>query len=283
MENQYDGVFHKLLAEKQGYDGFFDEVFGFLRRKTDFFTDFKKAEAVIAKSGEKHVKLLNAQKAKKKETPVPKKQEPPKPKPKETKKAETPKPAPTKPQEKTDSDKLAPNSGNGGQTDTYYWTQTLEEVSLTVPLVDNLGKRNMIIELTTTHCYISTKDKSTVYINDEWCENIHADDTIWLIEEDSKGNKLLSITITKWRNDMKWWDRVVKKEPKIDTSKINPEPSKISDLQGDMKTQVSKMMFDMQQKQQGKPSSDELEKQAKIQQFMKAHPEMDFSNAKFGN
>lgn len=121
-------------------------------------------------------------------------------------------------------------------------------------------------------------------IDGKWKERINSEESFWTIEDgevQDYSGKYIHISLEKWKNQTSWWNTPIQGDNEINTQKINPEPSKLSDLDGETRSTVEKMMFDMRQKQQGLPSSDELQKQEKLKEFMKAHPEMDFSKCKF--
>ena len=57
----------------------------------------------------------------------------------------------------------------------------------------------------------------------------------------SEDQKAISILLTK-HDQMEWWRCVVKGEPEIDSQKVEPENSKLSDLDPETRSTVEKMM-----------------------------------------
>lgn len=185
--------------------------------------------------------------------------------------------APTKPQSDANVKEprvAAPNKGNGLDMDNYSWTQTLQEVSLNVPIPPGTKARFVVVEIKKDRLKVGLKNQPPV-IDGELCQIVKPDDCYWSIED----QKTISILLTK-HNQMEWWKSLLKGGPEIDTQKVEPENSKLSDLDPETRQTVEKMMFDQRQKSMGLPTSDEMQKQEILKKFMAEHPEMDFSRAK---
>lgn len=189
---------------------------------------------------------------------------------------------------------LKPNAGNGLDLETYSWTQTLAEVVICVPLPKGTKAKDCEMKISRDSLKVavrglrgaseaavvaSSSSSFTPVLDGPLDATVKAEDSFWNILD----GQTLEIALTKM-DKMRWWSRVVAIEgtPQIDTSAVEPENSKLGDLDSETRATVEKMMWDQRQKALGLPTSEEARRAEILEKFKAQHPELDFSNAKIG-
>jgi CS domain/N-terminal conserved domain of Nudc. len=181
-----------------------------------------------------------------------------------------------------------PPLGNGGTVPgRYTWTQTLSELSVSIPVPDGTRGKDVSVVLNKNHLKVGLLSQirsspkgsgsESWIVDSALTKAIVVDDSFWTIED---GNRIV-LNLQKL-NGMEWWDSVCKDDSaKIDVRAIQPENSSLSDLDGETRKTVEKMMYDQRQKAMGLPTSEEQNKLDMLEKFKAQHPELDFSQAKF--
>lgn len=171
---------------------------------------------------------------------------------------------------------VQPNEGNGGTCKDYTWTQTLQEVEIRIPFKDVQRVRGNELDIKIGKKKLKVVRKSQrALIDGELSYDVVVEDSTWTIED----KNVVVITLFKI-DQITWWSSVVKGDEEIDTQKVAPQNSNLSELDGETRSMVEKMMYDQRQKSAGLPTSDQQRKQEALNKFMKQNPQMDFSQAK---
>ncbi|EQL02399.1 hypothetical protein G6O67_007634 [Ophiocordyceps sinensis] len=183
-------------------------------------------------------------------------------------------------QEPTPAEEAAARATEAGEQAAlpYKWSQTIGDLDLSFTVAGNLKSRDLVVDLKKQSLDAGVKGQDPV-IKGQLPHAIRVDESTWTLSTNTDGTKTVEIHLDKV-NKMEWWAHVVTSAPTIDVSKIQPESSKLSDLDGETRGMVEKMMFDQRQKEAGQPTSDEQKKRDILKKFQEQHPEMDFSKAK---
>lgn len=191
---QFDGILMTVIQKGGGIAPFFDSVFGFLQRKTDFFGNQTEAKSFVQNSFGKWEKLYKEkidretkikqrkeeeEKARKKPTETTsasvkeitpeeferrQKEEEAKKKSKEQpKETSSDKKEDEKDEDKLQEGHIMPNKEKGADCGKYSWGQMfIKEISITVPVPASVRGKDLKIELLANRIYVGIKGQDPI-------------------------------------------------------------------------------------------------------------------------
>eukprot|EP00501_MAST-03F_sp_TOSAG23-6_P001036 GSMAST32.ASY1.ANO1.1078.1 assembled CDS len=185
----------------------------------------------------------------------------------------------------TDDGKQIP-IGNGGITSNYWWTQTLDDVTVNIPVPFGTKSKDI-------NCAFST-DKICIRLDNSESSNVRLLDGVfdmavrpseclWQIEDSIFQTSERIITLTLDKKVSTWWKSVLKGHQEIDCTKVD-STQKLETYNSETQAAIRKIMFDQSQKAKGLPSSDEIKTKTLLETAMKAPgaPNLDISATRIG-
>lgn len=125
----------------------------------------------------------------------------------------------------------------------YTWRQELGEVDIVVPVPKGTRARELSVTIQKKKLSVGIKGNEKI-LDGELCREIKLEDSTWTLGKRIYVASSLHLTIItedqesvvihlEKVNQQQWWENVLTHHPKIDTRKIQPENSKLSDLDGE--------------------------------------------------
>jgi len=150
---------------------------------------------------------------------------------------------------RTEDGKLIP-IGNGGFTDIYYWTQSLEELTVYIDVPSGTRGRDVKCDIHTAHMKLVVN--GIVLMEGSFDGTVIADECMWTMSADGG----CSVIIHMEKRRKTWWKCVLEGDDEIDCTKVD-STRKIGEYDEATQGTIRKIQHDERQRRLGLPTSEE--------------------------
>ena len=160
--------------------------------------------------------------------------------------------------------------GNGGSTSRYVWTQTLDEVTVHIPLPNGIRAKDLKVDIGSNSIVIREKGQSSSGldvlfppIEGTLFARIRPSESTWTLETTTTttANPALKITTLQLILDKAiktWWETVISGDnPIIDTTMVD-STRHIGSYDEETQAEIRRIMFDQRQERLGLPTSQQI-------------------------
>ncbi|CAG9771633.1 unnamed protein product [Ceutorhynchus assimilis] len=152
------------------------------------------------------------------------------------------------------------DSYNGAVYDNYCWSQTINEIEITIKLPENVKAKDL--KVTILAHKISVRHKGGILLEGDLCHKCKHNEAIWSLD----GNTL-QIPLDKCKE--LWWDCLFTFEQKLDLTKIDCSRP-YEDLTEDAQAKIEELNWNQERKRLGLPTSNDLLQQATLRKAWNA-------------
>lgn len=154
---------------------------------------------------------------------------------------------------------------NGAEYETYCWSQTFSDVDLKVFVPESLKKgKDLEVIIKNNSIKVSLKsNKEAPLMDSPLVSEVKGEECMWSLHP----GRYVQITLEK--KVQTWWKSVFVGEPEIDQKSID-NTLNIHEMDAESQDDYRRVMFDMEQKRQGKPTIKELETQEMLKKAWNA-------------
>ncbi|XP_071496377.1 nudC domain-containing protein 3-like [Diadema antillarum] len=148
---------------------------------------------------------------------------------------------------------------NGALRENYAWSQTLKDVDIKVFVPSNVTKAKQVtVDVKNDQIKVSMKGSSSdgqgekVLVEGQLVEKVKGEESIWSLEP----GKCIQLNLEKRKQT--WWKAVFVGEPEIDQKSID-NVQYVHEMDDESQLDYQRVMYDMERKRQGLPTSKEQE------------------------